>query len=79
MPDFLHYKRGIFSNVNCTSKNINHAVTVVGYGTFGPGQDYFIIKNSWGTGWGIDGFGLIARNQNNMCGIASYASYPILN
>ena len=76
---FRYYNSGIYSNVNCTSANINHAVAVIGYGSFGPGQDYYIIKNSWGTNWGMKGFGYIARNQNNMCGIASYASYPILS
>ena len=33
----------------CTSSDTNHAVTVVGYGTEG-GQDYWLVKNSWGAG-----------------------------
>jgi len=76
---FKHYKGPeIYSDPNCTSERVDHAVTVVGYGTSVDKQDYYIIKNSWGTSWGMNGFGYVARNKNNMCGIASYASYPIL-
>lgn len=41
------YKTGIFYEVNCPSNFYNHAVVVVGYGSFGKGSDYWIIKNSW--------------------------------
>ena len=73
---FQFYSTGIYSDSSCTKANINHAVTAVGYGTQGTGKDYYIIKNSWGTSWGMQGYGYIARNKGNMCGIASYASYP---
>jgi len=77
LQDFQYYSSGIYNDPSCTSENIDHVVTAVGYGTFGPGQDYYIIKNSWGTGWGMQGYAYIARNQSNRCGIASHASYPI--
>ena len=78
LATFQHYSSGIYSDLSCTKANITHAVTVVGYGSMGVGQDYYIIKNSWGNSWGMNGYGYIARNKNNMCGIASYASYPIV-
>ena len=74
---FQFYSGGVYSSDNCSSDALNHAVTAVGYGNFG-GQDYFSIKNSWGKHWGEDGYVAIARNQNNMCGVASDCTYPIL-
>ena len=46
---------------------INHAVTVVGYGTQ-DGEDYWLVKNSWGRGWGDEGYIKIQRGVG-MCGI----------
>lgn len=50
--DFLHYKSGIYSRVG--GKRVGaHAVLLVGYN---DAEEYFIVKNSWGPGWGEDGF-----------------------
>ncbi len=51
---FQHYGTGIYSDVNCSSKDLDHAVTVVGYGTQ-DGLDYYIVKNSYGKSWGHRG------------------------
>lgn len=71
------YDRGILSNITCSADDASHAMTAIGYGS-ADGQDYWLLKNSWGTEWGEDGYLRLARNQNNMCGISSNAVYPLL-
>lgn len=75
---FQYYSSGVLSGVCGT--NIDHAVLVVGYGTLN-GQDYWKVKNSWGTTWGEEGYVLICRNCNDNgaygeCGINMYPAYP---
>jgi len=55
-------------------QDVNHAVLAVGYGTEN-GIDYWLIKNSWGTDWGMNGYFKIQRGVN-MCGIGQCNSYP---
>ena len=69
---FRHYKSGVFDDTNCGT-NLDHAPLVVGYTA-----DYWILKNSWGKNWGEDGYLRIPRNKNNYCGVASFASYPLV-
>ncbi|XP_008056779.1 cathepsin L1-like, partial [Carlito syrichta] len=76
---FQFYEQGVYYEPDCSSENLNHAVLVVGYGFEGTESDenkYWIVKNSWGTEWGKDGYIMIARDRKNNCGIASAASYP---
>jgi cathepsin L len=72
---FQFYKRGVYDEPHCSSSALDHGVLVVGYGTEG-GAGYYLVKNSWGTGWGDAGYIKMTRNGHNQCGIATQASYP---
>ncbi|KAG9510021.1 Cathepsin L-like protein [Fragariocoptes setiger] len=71
------YEKGVFHDEECEATEMNHAVLIVGYGTDPNEGDYWIVKNSWDTWWGEDGYFRVARNKKNMCHIASWAVYPI--
>jgi C1A family cysteine protease len=60
------YKSGVFNNCKTS---LNHGVLLVGIT-----DQYWWIKNSWGTTWGEKGFVRLARG--NTCGICNVASYP---
>ena len=47
---------------------------VVGYGTTDEGEDYWIVKNSWGENWGDNGYIKIRRGQND-CGIETVRGF----
>jgi len=73
---FQFYKSGVFTG-NCGT-DLDHGVLVVGYGTL-DGVDYYKVKNSWGTSWGLDGYILLERNkeqEGGQCGYLLSASYP---
>jgi len=75
---FSQYKKGVYYEPKCAKDvdDLDHAVLVVGYGTLNA-TDYFLVKNSWGVSWGMDGYILMARNRSNNCGIATAASFIV--
>jgi C1A family cysteine protease len=65
---FKMYKSGVLDNTDCGTV-LDHAVAAVGYGTEN-GQDYYIVRNSWGTKWGDAGYIKIAAVEGaGICGI----------
>lgn len=70
---FRTYVGGIVkANAGCPTQ-IDHAVVAVGYGTEN-GTDYFIIRNSWSSGWGESGFIRLEATDGGLgtCGMYSY-------
>jgi len=74
------YSGGVMDDDDfCDSDELNHAVAIVGYGTDSSmGKDYWLIRNSWGSDWGEDGYIRLIRGKN-MCGVAELPLYPKLD
>ena len=75
---FQSYSSGILTSSTCGT-NLDHGVLITGYGTEN-GIDYWMVKNSWSTSWGDQGYVKIARssstNDQGICGIAMQPSFP---
>jgi C1A family cysteine protease len=66
---FQMYKSVVLNNTKCGT-TLDHAVLSVGYGTDPVGGDYWLLKNSWGSSWGEEGYIRIARVEGDgICGI----------
>ncbi|KAF8687379.1 hypothetical protein HU200_043068 [Digitaria exilis] len=75
---FKRYGGGVFRGPCGTRPG--HAVTLVGYGTTNDGENYWIVKNSWGPNWGENGFIRMKRDvpeREGLCGILVDSSYPV--
>ena len=77
---FQSYSSGVITSSDCGT-SLDHGVLIVGYGTEN-GIDYWLVKNSWGPSWGLDGYVKIQRsdktNDPGICGVAMEPSFPIV-
>jgi C1A family cysteine protease len=73
------YSSGILdvTSAKCPTSGINHAVTLVGYGTQSS-TPYWIVKNSWGRSWGESGYFRIRRG-NGTCGVNCYITTALVS
>jgi len=76
---FMSYKSGVYNKASWEMlPEGGHAVKMIGWGTE-DGQDYWLVANSWGTTWGLEGFFKIARGVD-ACGMETqgppYAGLP---
>ncbi len=76
----MFYKSGVFSDAACNPNAINHGVVVVGYGTDSvTKKNFWLVRNSWGTSWGEQGYIRMDRDvqkTTGICGICTAATYP---
>ncbi|ALC43483.1 26-29-p [Drosophila busckii] len=72
---FSFYSHGVYYEPECKNDvdGLDHAVLAVGYGTIN-GEDYWLVKNSWSTYWGNDGYILMSARKNN-CGVMTMPTY----
>jgi len=76
---FQQYTSGVFEDSRCGS-SLDHAVTLVGYGTEG-GKEYYTMRNSWGSSWGEAGYMKMAIIGDGVgtCGVQMDPVAPTTN
>ncbi|EFX87410.1 hypothetical protein DAPPUDRAFT_312319 [Daphnia pulex] len=72
---FFSYSSGVYTDTTCDKADLNHGVVVVGWGILSRVK-YWIVRNSWGPGWGLKGYILIQRGVNK-CKMELYPAYVV--
>lgn len=75
---FQLYTGGVYNPLLCKNKfdQLDHGVAVVGYGSEN-GKNYWLVRNSWGLGWGMKGYINMIKDNSNKCGVATDSTYPV--
>jgi len=64
------YGAGVYNGCSYSENiDINHVVQLVGYGTDDKEGDYWLVRNSWGSSWGEDGYIRLLREPEVLCGL----------
>jgi len=77
-PSFTFYSHGVYDEPKCGNgiNDMDHQVLVVGWTKLGD-VDCWIVKNSWSTHWGNDGY-IYMKIEDNVCGVMTCATYPLV-
>jgi len=77
---FQLYKSGLYIEPKCQSaaNELDHSVVVTGYGSTTADGQFWILRNSLGIHWGMEGYFLLPRNGKNNCGVLTSSSYPVI-
>lgn len=74
---FQFYSGGVM--MGSCGTDLDHGIAAIGYGKNSDGTKYWLMKNSWGTTWGENGFLRMEKDiadKKGMCGLAMQPSYP---
>ena len=75
-PVFHQYTGGVITSSACGTQ-LDHAILAVGWGTDPTAGDYYIVKNSWTTGWGEQGYVRIGiQDGAGVCGVQKDPAFP---
>ena len=75
--DFFGYSSGVYTPSATATEVGGHAVALVGWGVDSAAGPYWIVQNSWGAGWGENGFFRIVRGQDT-CTIESRSGLAVV-
>jgi len=72
--EWSFYSGGVVTPSQC-GRSVDHCVQMVGYDlTKSPG--YYIVRNSWGTDWGMQGF-IYLQTGSDTCLVADYVTSAV--